>query len=214
MKNKKIKILGLTTLIIAVLGLLLFFGQKADTKATRLALLAKRENKTVKNTIENYGLVAPYFKLPSTSGEEISLSDFKGKKNVLIYFNEGLSCDPCIEQIPELEKYLSEFEKIDVVLINVMYDNIDDLKLASSRYGIKTPMLSYKNAETEIDYDLTRFSMGMGRRAGHTFILVGKDGKILWRKDYWPGYGMMVQNGTMFVQGEDVLREMKSALHL
>jgi len=205
MKNKKIKILSLTALIIAVLGLVLFLGQKANTKA---------KNKIVKNAAENQLLAAPDFKLPSTSGEEISLSDFKGKKNVLVYFNEGLSCDPCIEQIPELEKHLAELDKIDVVLINVMYDNIDDLKSVASRYGIKTLMLSYKNAETEIDYDLIRFSMGMGRRAGHTFVLVGKDGSVLWRKDYWTGYGMMVQNGTMFVRGEDVLREVKSVLHL
>lgn len=159
------------------------------------------------------GKPAPNFSLPSTTGGKITLSDFKGKKNVLIYFNEGLSCDPCMQQIPELEKNLSDFEKINVVVLSVMYDPVDQLKQAESRFNIKKiPMLSYNNSNTEIDYDLTAFSMNMGRRAGHTFVLVDTNGNIIWRKDYWPGQGMMVEGGKMFVSSSEILDQVKKAL--
>lgn len=161
------------------------------------------------------GSDAPNFTLPSTTGQEINLADYKGKKNVLIYFHEGLTCDPCMQQIPELEKSPDEFEKLEVEVLAVSgVDSVGDLKQGLDRFGIrKTPLLSYTNANTEIDYDLTRFSMGMGRRAGHTFILVDKNGKIVWRKDYWPSRGHMVAGGTMFVSSSEILGEVKKALN-
>lgn len=158
------------------------------------------------------GGIAPEFALPSTAGGTITLSEFREKKHVLLYFHEGLSCDPCMDQIPELEKYLGDLEKMDVVLFSLAFDSIDQLREAAPRYNIQGPILSYQDARTEADYDLLRFSMGMGRRAGHTFILVGKDGKILWRKDYWPGRGHMVRGGRMFVEGSEILTEVEKAL--
>ena len=62
------------------------------------------------------GNLAPDFTLPATTAGSITLSDFRDKKNVLLYFNEGLSCQPCWEQIPEVEKYLEDFEKMNVAL--------------------------------------------------------------------------------------------------
>lgn len=35
------------------------------------------------------GKPAPDFTLPSTTGEEVSLSDYRGKKAVLLYFSMG-----------------------------------------------------------------------------------------------------------------------------
>lgn len=158
------------------------------------------------------GAIAPDFRLPSTTEETIVLSGFRGKKNVLLYFHEGLSCDPCIQQTPELEKRLDEFEKLNVALLNIALDPVEEQRQVVERYGIRTPMLSYDAAKTEVDYDLTRFSMGMGRRAGHTFVLVGTDGAIKWRKDYWPGRGHMVRGGTMFVASDEIVAEVKSVL--
>lgn len=55
--------------------------------------------------------------------------------------------------------------------------------------------------------------MGMQRRAGHTFVLVGTNGKILWRKDYYQGDGMNgPSSNTMFVKGSDILTAVQKAL--
>ncbi len=167
------------------------------------------------STQATFEKLAPNFSLPATSGRKITLSDYKGKKNVLIYFNEGLSCDPCMQQVPELEKYTRDFNKMNVVVLTVMYDPVNQLKEAESRYNIKEiPMLSYHDANTDADYDLTSYSMAMGRRAGHTFVLVDKSGKVIWRKDYWPGQGMMVQGGVMFVSGSEIVTQVKKALNI
>ena len=172
-------------------------------------------NSTKTTARANVGSDAPNFILPATTGQNISLSDYKDKKKVLLYFHEGLTCDPCMQQIPELEKSLGEFEKLNVEVLAISgVDSAGELKESLDRFGIKKiPLLSYTNANTEVDYDLTRFSMGMGRRAGHTFVLVGTDGKIIWRKDYWPGRGHMVDGGTMFVNSSEIVSEVKKALN-
>jgi peroxiredoxin len=145
----------------------------------------------------NTGALAPDFSLPATTGQTITLADFRGKKNVLLFFHEGLSCDPCLQQVADLEKSQAELDRMNVVLLSIAIDPVDQQKEAAARFGIrKIPMLSYGAANTEVDYDLTPYSMGMARRAGHTFVLVGTDGTIKWRKDYWPGLGHMVPGGT------------------
>ena len=160
----------------------------------------------------NVGNIAPDFNLPSTTGGNIKLSDYLDKQNVLIYFHEGLTCDPCIQQMPELEKYRQQFLDMNVVPLYVALDPVDQMKSAVAKYDLQTPVLSYQNANMEVDYDLLPYSMGMDRRAGHTFVLIGTDGKIEWRKDYWPSRGMTVDGGKMFVDGSEILSQIKQTL--
>lgn len=200
---KRIRPWAITAVALAVIGFVGWWGisTMAHQKATQVA-------------VSSEGVMAPDFTLPSTTGGNITLSDFRGKKNVLIYFNEGLSCAPCMQQIPELEKNMADFQRMNVEVLAVMLDPVDQLKQAESQYGIKQiPMLSYANAKTEQDYNLLPFSMGMGRRAGHTFVLVGEDGKILWRKDYWPGYGMMIAGGSMFIESKYIVQAVQEHLN-
>lgn len=179
------------------------------------ALIANgsKKNEQIVSNAPRENTVAPDFSLPSTDGSTVTLSDYTGKKNVLIYFHEGLTCDPCMQQMPELDKYQAEFDKLDVQLLHVALDPVDDLRASSARYNLMNPVLSYQDADTEDDYVLLPYSMGMGRRAGHTFVLVGTDGLIKWRKDYWPSVGMSVPGGKMFLEGSEIVTETEKALN-
>lgn len=187
------------TVAIIVLGVSLFSKTSGETLTTSKKVAV--------------GNMAPDFTLPSTENNIVTLSSFKGKRNVLIFFHEGLSCDPCMQQMPELEKASDEFEKMNVELLYVTFDPVDQSKEALKRFGIKRPIISYNSATTEVDYDLTNYSMDMGRRAGHTFILVDTNGQITWRKDYWPGRGHMVSGGTMFVNSNEIVAEVKKTFN-
>ncbi len=192
----------ITLLVIAVVGFVGWWGI-AKMNQNKAAMVAK----------SSQDALAPDFTLPSTTGGTITLSDYRGKKNVLIYFNEGLSCQPCWEQIPELEKSMEEFKKMNVALLSVSLDPVEKWGDTINQYQIKTPILSYEAAKTEQDYNLLPYSMAMGRRAGHTFVLIGTDGTIKWRRDYWPGYGMMVAGGVMFVESKYIVQAVKEHLN-
>lgn len=173
---------------------------------------AKPSNSTdVAASRTTVGAVAPDFSLPSTDGRTIHLADYRDKQDVLLYFHEGLTCQPCIDQVAELQKIKSQLDVMNLQTFAIALDSVSDQKAALARINAtEIPSLSYANAQTEVDYDLTRLSMGMGRRAGHTFILVGKDGVIEWRKDYWTGNGMNAPGGTMFVKSDEILTNVKN----
>lgn len=61
---------------------------------------------------------APDFKLESLSGEEISLSDLKGKPVFINFW--ATWCKYCKQEMPDLQKFKSEYgEDITVITINV-----------------------------------------------------------------------------------------------
>ncbi|MCX7747880.1 MAG: TlpA family protein disulfide reductase [Clostridia bacterium] len=63
-------------------------------------------------------LMAPDFTLRDTAGNEVSLTDFKGK---VVFLNFWASwCPPCREEMPDLEKVHKELEKgKDAVILTV-----------------------------------------------------------------------------------------------
>jgi len=176
-------------------------------------ILSSPAPKATYSGIATQGMIAPNFSLPSDTGKTYTLSSYRGKQNVLIYFGEGLTCEPCMQQMPELDKYIPQFDKLNVQLLFVALDSPSAMKQGVAQYNLQTPVLSYANANTDQEYNLEANSMGMGRRAGHTFVLVGTSGKILWRKDYYAGEGMNVPStDTMFVSGSQILAQVQKAL--
>jgi len=57
------------------------------------------------------GRTAPDFNLPSTSGEPVSLRQFKGKKTVILYFYPKDETPGCTKEACDFRDYNTEFEK-------------------------------------------------------------------------------------------------------
>ncbi len=158
------------------------------------------------------GMTAPNFSLPDTSGTAVTLAGYRGKQQVLLYAHEGLACAPCIQQMATLEQLKPELAKLNVVPLSVSPEPPSQQRSTVEQYKLTYPVLSHTGTSMTKDYDLARFSMGHGDKPGHTFILVGLDGKVKWRKDYWPGVGMDVPGGTMFVEQPELLDNVKRAV--
>jgi len=64
------------------------------------------------------------------------------------------------------------------------------------------PVLSDEGGRVSDSYSARDFGMMGHDRDGHTFVLVGKDGKILWRADYGgaPKYTMFVPVNVLLAQ--------------
>ena len=126
---------------------------------------------------------APGFTLPAVGGGSVSLSDYRGQKNVLLFFNEGYGCAPCWQQIRGLQDQREEFDKAETELVAVMVDPVDVLAEEGQRYGIAVPMLS----DTERTASNVYKVLGRGMHASkpnHTFVLIDKQGEVVWWRDY------------------------------
>lgn len=124
------------------------------------------------------GSQAPDFSLPSTSGTSISLADYKGK-HVLLFFNEGVMCSPCWQEISRLERFKDDFDKLNAAIIPISVDDQKTWDPILKEEKITTPIL------IDTDRKVTALYKALGTpssmhddRAGHTYIHITPDEKI------------------------------------
>lgn len=140
------------------------------------------------------GALAPDFSLPSTTAGAIRLSDLKGK-NVLLYFQEGIGCEGCWTQLKDIESDMGRFQQLGISdVITITTNPLGALKQKVADETITLPVLSDESFAVSRAYNATMYGMMAGSADGHTFILVGPDGRIRWRADYGgpPKYTMYV----------------------
>ncbi|GAA3550770.1 hypothetical protein GCM10022222_37870 [Amycolatopsis ultiminotia] len=151
------------------------------------------------------GAAAPAFTLASDRGARVGLADFRGK-NVLLYFQEGLSCQPCWDQIKDLEKNQAALKTAGVdSVVSITTDPAELIGQKAADEKLATPVLSDPDLRVSQAYHANKYGMMGETRDGHTFVLVGPDGTIRWRADYGgaPDY-------TMFLPTEKLLTDLKA----
>lgn len=73
------------------------------------------------------GDVAPDFTLPAVSGEKVSLSQYRGNKNVVLSFVPAAWTPVCSDQWPGYNIAKDLFDKHDAILLGITVDNIPTL---------------------------------------------------------------------------------------
>jgi peroxiredoxin len=140
------------------------------------------------------GATAPGFTLQSSAGGTASLAGLRGK-TVLLYFQEGLTCQPCWDQIAQLEQSASQIRAAGIdQVVSITSDPVDLIAQKVHDMGLSTPVLSDPALTVSKTYHANNFGMMGTSRDGHTFILIRPDGTIGWRADYGgaPKYTMDV----------------------
>ena len=87
------------------------------------------------------GAVAPNFLLKDANGNEISLSDFKGKR-VVVYFYPKDSTPGCTRQACAFAAAYSAFVEKDAVVIGISKDSISSHKKFAEKYNLPFILLS------------------------------------------------------------------------
>jgi peroxiredoxin (alkyl hydroperoxide reductase subunit C) len=120
---------------------------------------------------------APAFSLPSIEGKTVSLSDFKGKKHVVLSFVPAAWTPVCSTQWPGYDTARSAFEKRDAVVLGITADNVPTLFAWAKDMGnMWFPVLSdfWPHGKVARQYGVLR-SDGTTERA---LFLIDKQGII------------------------------------
>lgn len=83
------------------------------------------------------GASAADFTLLDTEGNEVSLSDYKGKKIFLNFW--ATWCNPCKKEMPEMEKIHQKYD--DVIILAVNLDTKKDIKGFMNEHELTFPAL-------------------------------------------------------------------------
>lgn len=153
------------------------------------------------------GQMAPPIRISSPALGPFDLAAQRGR-SVLLYFQEGLMCQPCWDQIKDIEKNLDDFRGLGIdSIVSITTDPAELLQKRMTDMALKTPVYSDPNLLVSRAYSTSDYGMMGDGRNGHSFILVGPDGKIQWRADYGgaPDY-------TMFVPAANLLADLRQGL--
>jgi len=89
------------------------------------------------------GVQAPNFSLPSVSGEKVSLSQYRGKMNVVLSFVPAAWTPVCSDQWPGYNIAKDIFNQYDAILLGITVDNIPTLFAWTNQMGqLWFPVLS------------------------------------------------------------------------
>ena len=65
-----------------------------------------------------------HFSLPSTAGTNLSLSDFKGKNSVVVYFYPKDCTSGCTREGQDFKHYFKEFSRLNTVILGISRDKL------------------------------------------------------------------------------------------
>jgi mycoredoxin-dependent peroxiredoxin len=123
------------------------------------------------------GDTAPDFTLPSTVGDKVTLSDFRGKKNVILLFYPLDFSPVCSVETKQCAEMLPTKGSADVEVLGISVDSLWAHKAFAAQQGIQYPLLADfhpKGAVAE-KYGVYLAEKGISAR---TAFIIGKDGKI------------------------------------
>jgi len=85
---------------------------------------------------------APFFRSLNQDNKLVSLSDFAGKKNVVLYFYPKDDTPGCTIEANQFTALAKEFADLDTVVIGVSKDACDSHRAFISKYGLNLELLA------------------------------------------------------------------------
>jgi peroxiredoxin len=111
-----------------------------------------------------------------------------------------------MQQVVDLQSDKS-LNQLGVELLAISPDPVEAWRREGSGLGVTVPMLSDAHNAVWMKYGIPAWMMASDE-PGHTFFLVGSDGKIAWVRDY----GAQEHGGAMYVTPTEIVSHVKGAL--
>ncbi len=90
---------------------------------------------------------APAFSTPNQDNEMISLSDYKGNKNVVLYFYPKDDTPGCTIEANQFTELASDFAKVDTVVLGVSKDSCESHQAFIDKFGLEVDLLADTTGE-------------------------------------------------------------------
>ena len=129
------------------------------------------------------GAAAPDFTLKDQSQKEVKLSEFQGKKNVVLIFYPLDWSPVCTNEHTCLVNDMRRFDELDAQVLGISVDSAWSHKAFAEKMGIKYPLLADFQPRGAVGEKYGVFLAEKGI-TGRSIIIVDRSGKIAWFKNY------------------------------
>ena len=129
------------------------------------------------------GKKAPDFTLQNQEKKEVKLSDFAGKKNVVLVWYPLDWSPTCTNEHTCFVNDMKKFETLDAEVLGVSVDSVWSHKAFADRMGIKYSLLAdfHPRGAMSEKYGVYLADKGI---TGRAIAIVNKAGKVAWFKNY------------------------------
>ena len=129
------------------------------------------------------GAPAPEFTLRDQDQKEVKLSDYKGKKNVVLVFYPLDWSPVCTNEHICLVNDMKRFDELDAQVLGVSVDSAWSHKAFAEKMGIKYPLLADFQPRGAVGEKYGVYLADKGI-TGRAIAVVDRSGKIAWFKNY------------------------------
>jgi peroxiredoxin len=91
--------------------------------------------------------IAPVFSTVNQHNQRISLSDYRGKKNVVLYFYPKDDTPGCTIEANQFTELANEFTKLSTVVLGVSKDSCNSHQAFINKFGLKVDLLADTSGE-------------------------------------------------------------------
>lgn len=139
-------------------------------------------------TLPKIGNLAPTFILNNQNGDTIELKQFRGKKNVVVYFYPRAKTPGCTVQACGIRDHKAEFDKRDTAVFAISPDSVKKLKNFEVEPSKKDPaslnfdLLSDEDHAVAEQYGVWGLKKFMGKESMgilRTTFIIDKEGCLL-----------------------------------
>ncbi|MDN4608398.1 thioredoxin-dependent thiol peroxidase [Sporosarcina highlanderae] len=133
------------------------------------------------------GMQAPQFTLPNEKGEKVSLSDFEGKKYVILYFYPKDATPGCTTQACDFRDAFEDFSNLNAVILGVSPDNEASHQRFIEKQGLPFSLLVDEKHEVAEKYGVWKLKKMFGKEymgIERSTFLIDPTGTVVkeWRK--------------------------------
>jgi peroxiredoxin len=125
------------------------------------------------------GSVAPDFTLKATNGQSISLSSFRGKSNVVLFFIRETSCVQCKTHVTQLGRMYDQFREAGAEIVVILGENVERAQTYAAGINLPFPILSDPQREVYHLYELEKYFLLFQRTAS---LVIDKAGIVRYLK--------------------------------
>ena len=123
------------------------------------------------------GDTAPEFTAASTSGSDVSLSSFRGTRNVLLAFFPLAFTGTCTKELVCFTEDFDQFAGKGVEILPISVDSTASLREFKNKLQMKTELLSDFKRDISRAYGVLNEERFYSNRA---YFLIDKEGRVRW----------------------------------
>ena len=127
------------------------------------------------------GREAPDFELPAHTGAPVRLKDFRGRKNVVLYFYPKDDTPGCTREACDFRDAHERLAGKDAVILGVSKDPLDSHERFAAKHGLPFTLLSDAGGDVAERYGVWKEKSMYGRKSmgiERTTFLIDKQGVV------------------------------------